>query len=75
MIRQEVAPTAESVEQRRRAAVAEIESRLIDTYGDIVGVDAVRECVRAAASAFEAAPVQTYVPLLIERKAINALRS
>ncbi|ONI79633.1 hypothetical protein ALI144C_22915 [Actinosynnema sp. ALI-1.44] len=45
----------------------QIEDRLITRYQNDVPAEDVRECMRAEADRFAAAPVRTFVPILVER--------
>ncbi|ALG15128.1 three-helix bundle dimerization domain-containing protein [Kibdelosporangium phytohabitans] len=45
----------------------QIEDRLITRYQNEIPAARVRECMRSEADRFAAAPVRTFVPILVER--------
>jgi len=54
-------------------SLAELEGRLVLELGPSVPASVVHRCVEEAASRFAAAPIQTYVPLLVERRVRRSL--
>jgi hypothetical protein len=61
-------------DQREAADLVSIEGRLMAKYGQSLGPDAVMGCIADAVRYFHAAPVRTYVMLLVERRATAQLR-
>jgi hypothetical protein len=58
----------------RVADVTVVERRLVDEFSASIPPDEVRRCIADVAARFDAAPVQTYLPVLVERIARNWLR-
>lgn len=57
----------------RASALEELEDRLVLELGPSVPAYVVHRCIEDAASRFAAAPIQTYVPLLVERRVRRSL--
>lgn len=64
----------ESAVAAQATALEELEGRLVLELGPSVPASVVHRCVEDAASRFAAAPIQTYVPLLVERRVRRSLR-
>ncbi len=47
--------------------LAEIEDRLITHYAPAIPAQRVRDCMHSEAARFASAPVQVFVPVLVER--------
>jgi hypothetical protein len=56
------------------AALAALEAKLMDQFGDAVGTAEVTRCLRDAIAHYEGVVLRSYVVLMIERRATNALR-
>jgi hypothetical protein len=63
-----------ATDEREASDLVSIEGRLMAKYGQSLGPDAVMSCIAAAVRYFHAAPVRTYVMLLVERRAAAQLR-
>ncbi len=57
-----------------RAAIEQVVARLSARFGD-VHPDAVESLVRDIHADFDGRPIRGYVPVLVERQAVDALRS
>ena len=67
--------TTAPVESRELSEIVDIERRLITEFGPTVPAHMIVAAIADAFAGFEGAPIRTFIPLLVERKARDQLRS
>lgn len=63
-----------AIERYETGDFGAIEQRLIATFCPPLQIESVRRCLVESLARFQDAPVQTYVPVLVERQANDRLR-
>lgn len=57
-----------SIEREERSGLTAVELRIVAEFGPSIPRPVVHRCVEEAAADFVSAPIQLYVPLLVERR-------